>query len=154
DAIRWSAGLHVDGVPDNANPADVINLSMAGPGRSETLQRAVDEARARGVVVVAAAGNDGADARHGSPGGLDGVITVGALDESGARTSYSNFGPSLSLWAPGGDATGGILSTSFADGQFGYATLAGSSQAAAFVSGAASLLRGLDPSLTPEAVRA
>jgi serine protease len=151
DGIRWAAGLAVEGAPPNPTPADVINLSMTGEGRSQTLQRAIDDARAHGAVVVAAAGNDGVDARHHSPAGLDGVITVGALAEDGAQTRYSNFGPSLALWAPGGAIGGGVLSTG---PESSYATLAGSSQAAAFVAGAASLLRALRPSLSPDAVRA
>jgi serine protease len=153
DAIRWAAGLHVDGAPDNLTPAGVINLSFGGAGRSATLQAAVNDARARGVVVVAAAGNDAMDARNDSPAGLDGVIAVGALGPDGQRAGYSNFGPTISLMAPGGlpGGSSGVLSTL---GDAGYAYYAGTSQAAAFVSAAASLVRSVAPSLAADRVRA
>ena len=153
DAIRWAAGLHVDRVPDNLTPAGVINLSFGGAGRSATLQSAVDEAVARGVVVVAAAGNSNMDARNDSPAGLDGVITVGAVGPDGQRADYSNFGPTLSMMGPGGlpGDTGGVLSTL---GDAGYGYYAGTSQATAFVSATASLVRAVAPSLAPARVRA
>ena len=56
-AVRWAAGLPVAGVPDNPNPARVINLSLGGEFQSRLLEQALAEVRARGVVVVAAAGN-------------------------------------------------------------------------------------------------
>jgi serine protease len=162
DAIRWAAGLHVDGVPDNAHPADVINLSFGGEGKSETLQRAVDAAVARGAVVVAAAGNRAVDARNDAPGGLDGVIAVGGVDPRGRLTAYSNFGPAVALVAPGGvldsDPSGhaeGVLSTLELPGSgFTYAYYAGTSQAAAFVSATVALMKSVAPSLTPAAARA
>ena len=85
DAIRWTAGLHVDGVPDNLTPADVINLSFDGRGRSRAMQEAVDDAIAHGAAVVAAAGNEGADSGDDVPAGLNGVITVGAVNDGSAR---------------------------------------------------------------------
>ena len=82
DAIRWAAGIHVDGAPDNAHPADVINMSFGGDGFSQTMQDAIHDAIAAGSIVVAAAGNLAIDAKGDSPAGLDGVITVGAIDSS------------------------------------------------------------------------
>ena len=64
DAIRWAAGLHVDGVPDNPHPADVINMSFGGSGFSQTMQDAVNDAVGAGAIIVAAAGNLG-DRRQG-----------------------------------------------------------------------------------------
>ena len=62
DALRWAAGLRVSGVPDNAHPARVINLSLGGDGPCSTLEQdAIDEVNARGGVVVAAAGNGSGD---------------------------------------------------------------------------------------------
>jgi serine protease len=161
DAIRWAAGLHVDGVPDNPTPAAVINLSFDGQGKSNTMQEAVDDAIANGATVVAAAGNRAGDAASGSPGGLAGVISVGAIDRTGQRASYSDWGPAVALMAPGGspnpDANGqpgGILSTlSSPASQWTYAYYAGTSQAAPFVAGTVSLMKALVPELSPEQAR-
>jgi len=161
DAIRWAAGLHVDNVPDNATPADVINLSFDGRGRSLAMQEAVDEALARGVAVVAAAGNDAADSGDDVPAGLAGVITVGAVDSSRRRAAYSNFGPTVTLLAPGGsydsDGAGrseGILSTLFAAPMgWTYVDYAGTSQAAPYVAGTISLMKSVYAPLTPRRAR-
>jgi serine protease len=155
-AIRWAAGLHVDGVPDNPTPAAVINMSFGGAGYSQTMQDAVHAAVDAGAVVVAAAGNLSVDAKDDSPAGLDGVITVGAVDPTGTIAAYSNFGDVVALMAPGGSPardpmTGqpeGVLSTiELADSGFTYTYLAGTSQAAPFVSAAVSLMKGLAPQL-------
>jgi serine protease len=160
DAIRWASGLHVDGVPDNATPADVINLSFDGVGLSHTLQEAVDDARGRGAILVAAAGNRSADARQDAPAGLDGVIAVGAVDRTGAHASYSNFGPAVALWAPGGtyddsaSATNGIVSTLFRPpAAWTYGVYTGTSQAAPYVAGAIALMKANDPSLSADRAR-
>jgi serine protease len=154
DAIRWAAGLHVDGVPENAHPADVINLSFGGSGRSQALQEAVNDAVERGAIVVAAAGNFSRDARNDSPAGLDHVIAVGAVDASGGPAPYSNFGPVVALSAPGGEPSDGVLSTLEGPSGYSYAAYAGTSQAAAFVSATAALMRAIDPTLSPGAARA
>ena len=156
DAIRWAAGLHVDGVPDNQHPADVINMSFGGAGYSQSMQDAIHDAIAAGSIVVAAAGNLAVDAKGDSPAGLDGVITVGAVDTTGQIASYSNYGSVVSLMAPGGSpqhdpATGaplGVLSTIELIGSgFTYTYYAGTSQATPFVTGAVSLMRAVRPHL-------
>jgi serine protease len=148
DAIRWAAGLHVDGVPDNANPAQVINMSFGAPGGSGLLQSAIDDVDALGVIVVSAAGNDGGDTAMYAPAGLNHVIAVGASDATGGITFYSNRGPRLDLLAPGGDLTvdSGIVSTMFdeTDG-FTYVALNGTSQASPHVAGVAALMKAIDP---------
>ncbi|MGZ3429907.1 MAG: S8 family serine peptidase, partial [Polyangia bacterium] len=157
DAIRWAAGLHVDGAPDNPYPADVINMSFGGAGFSQSMQDAIHDAVAAGAVVVAAAGNLGIDAKGDSPAGLDGVITVGAVDMTGTIASYSNYGEVVALMAPGGSPlrdpdTGaplGVLSTIELVGSgFTYTYYAGTSQAAPFVSGTVALMRGVHPHLS------
>jgi hypothetical protein len=165
DAVRWAAGLQVGELPRPARPADVLNLSFGGPVLSFTLQRAVQQAIAAGALVIVAAGNGGQDARSYSPGGLDDVISVGAVGRAGRRTPYSNFGPRIDLLAPGGDAdlteetdggpqVDGILSTyrdqglrDNPDDRASYDVLSGTSQAAPHVAGAAALARALAPGL-------
>jgi subtilisin family serine protease len=166
EAVRWASGLPVGKLPPAERPADVLNLSFGGPTVSFTLQRAIDQALSRGVLVVVAAGNGGADARTYSPGGLDSVISVGASSKSGQRADYSNHGPRVDLLAPGGDGSisdngdgtslpEGILSTYRDEGHFdnpagpgfSYYPLTGTSQAAPHVAAAASLARALWPAL-------
>lgn len=141
DAVRWSAGLAVSGVPNNANPAAIINLSLGGSGRcsdSPALQAALNDALGKGAIVTVAAGNGGVDANTFTPASCSGVITVGATTRAGNRASYSNFGPRIDLMAPGGEAGDGILSTI---NNNGYGQLAGTSQAAPQVAGVIALMK-------------
>ncbi len=89
-----------------AHGAKVINMSLGGPGDNEVLHDAVKRAAAKGVVIVAAAGNDGSNELH-YPSAYPEVISVGATDAAGALTSFSQYGDSVDVAAPGWD----ILST-------------------------------------------
>ncbi|HEX6459580.1 MAG TPA: S8 family serine peptidase [Thermoleophilaceae bacterium] len=132
-----------------AHGADVINLSLGGSvptsglGIPDAIGAAVQRAVNAGVVVVAAAGNDGLPfCENNSMAGK--VLCVGAVDKRGNRSFYSSFGSGLSLVAPGGSDIPGtdedVLST-WNDG--GYQELAGTSQATPHVSGVAALLVSL-----------
>ncbi len=167
DALRWTGGAKLGTIPVVSRRVDVVNLSFGGPGISFTLQRAIDEIIAQGVLVVAAAGNGGTDATSYSPGGLDHVITVGAADEKGRRAVYSNYGPRVDVLAPGGGLSeldyeadlglvppDGIVSTYRDEGTaepthapFTYSPLTGTSQAAPHMAGAATLAKSVLPSL-------
>lgn len=157
DGIVWSAGGAVSGVPTNATPARVINMSMGGAGACDTTtQNAILAARNRGAVVVVSAGNEGSDAGQFSPSSCTGVIAVAATGKSGARASYSNYGAVVSIAAPGGDGSEGILSTwntgLSAPGSDTYAGAMGTSMAAPHVSGVVALMLSRNPSLTPDKV--
>lgn len=173
DAIVWASGGHVDGVPDNLHPAQVINMSLGGFGAcaDSPLGDAIAVALARGTSVVVAAGNDSDDAASYAPASCPGVITVGATGITGKEAFYSNFGKTVTVAAPGG---GIYLDDDPANGQtvdngfiwslsnFGattpttpaYAGLAGTSQATPHVAAAVAMVQaglvtaGLDP-LTP-----
>ncbi|MCU1277013.1 MAG: peptidase, partial [bacterium] len=143
--------------PDNQHPADVINMSFGGAGFSQSMQDAIHAAIGAGSIVVAAAGNLGVDAKGDSPAGLDGVITVGAVDPTGTIASYSNYGDVVALMAPGGSPlrdpmTGtpqGVLSTIELIGSgFTYTYYAGTSQATPFVTGTVALMRAVNPRLS------
>ncbi|MGK9630566.1 S8 family serine peptidase, partial [Salmonella enterica subsp. enterica] len=76
DAMLWSAGLDVPGVPRNPNPADVINLSLGSPTSCSSFeQTVVDRVNAAGTLVVAAAGNSGGSVD--SPANCNNVLSVG-----------------------------------------------------------------------------
>lgn len=110
DAIIWASGGQVAGVPNNPSPAEVINLSLGSPGTCTSdpaTQDAINQALARGVVVVAAAGNSNLNASQFSPASCSGVITVGATGIEGSKAYYSNYGSAVTLSAPGGSATSG-----------------------------------------------
>ncbi|HFD80972.1 MAG TPA: peptidase [Gammaproteobacteria bacterium] len=156
-AIRWAAGLPVAGAPSNPTPADVINLSLSGTGScSAEEQAAIDDAYNAGALVVVAAGNEGVDVTNISPANCDHVVAVGAIARDGSRAPYSNVGAAVDLSAPGGDGSnsdaGGVL-TLWKQGTVtpatSYASIAGTSFAAAQVSAAAALMRAVDPSLPP-----
>ncbi|MFB7668932.1 S8 family serine peptidase [Kitasatospora sp. NPDC056138] len=140
--------------------------------------RAVGYAQRQGAVVVASAGNDGQDLaaartdqrspndrtsgpaqdRHlGTecirlPGELPGVLAVGAVDRSGMPTAYSNYGRDrISLTAPGGDPDGGVIGAIVSDWPGGqYAALAGTSMAAAHVTGAVAVVAAEHPDWSPD----
>lgn len=163
DAIRWAAGLPVPGVPNNPTPAKVINMSLGGEGpcsESPATQSAINDAVARGVTVVVAAGNEASDAAGFMPASCNSVITVAASDRRGRlATRYSNFGARIDIMAPGGDVRqdsdgdgnpDGVLS--MVDG--GYAFYNGTSMAAPHAAGVAAMLLAQDGTLTPAAVLA
>ncbi len=161
DGIIWASGGSVSGAPTNNNPADVINMSLGGGGScSSVTQTAINTARANGTVVVVAAGNDNSNASGFTPSSCNGVINVAANDRQGNRASYSNFGASIDVTAPGGEtnptAANGIASTLNAGTQTvaaeNYVYFQGTSMASPHVAGTAALLIQADPTLTPDEV--
>jgi subtilisin family serine protease len=135
-----------------AHGARIVNVSLSGPRQGADIVAALDEARAAGVVVVAAAGNTGADldVTPAYPAALDepNLVTVTASDRRGALAPRASFGrTAVDLSAPGQD----ILSTARGGG---YELRSGTSTAAAQVSGALALLAGARPGLGGEAMRA
>ena len=168
DAIRWSAGIAVTGAPANANPAQVLNLSLGSPGPcGAEEQAAIDDALATGRVraIVTAAGNEGGDSTVVAPGNCADVITVTATDRSGSRAPYASTGANVTVAAPGGffpmgatSGANGILSlfntgttTPVADS---FAFAAGTSEAAAHVSGVVALMLSVNPGLSAADVQA
>jgi serine protease len=157
DAILWAVGSTVSGLPMNTTPARVINLSLGGSGACDTTtQNAINTARAKGAVVVVAAGNDNATAANSSPANCSGVIAVAATGKGGGKASYSNFGSNVALAAPGGDSGAGIVSTLNAGttgpGADSYASYMGTSMATPVVSGVAALVIAANKNLTPDQI--
>lgn len=161
DAIIWTSGGTVGGVPANANPARVINMSLGGSGAcGATTQNAVNSARSRGTAVIVAAGNSNANAGNFTPANCSGVITVASTNRSGGKSYFSNFGAVVDVAAPGGDmrvsASNGILSTlnsgTTSPGADSYAFYQGTSMATPHVVGVAALMLAVNGSLTPDQI--
>jgi serine protease len=163
DAIEWASGGHVDGVPDNTHPAQVISMSLGGSGictASDATGSAIADAIGRGTTVVVATGNSNGDAAYYSPASCPGVISVSAVGITGKRAFYSNYGDSVTIAAPGGgiyanDASSGTQAYagfvwSTANGgasvpeedNYIYLGMAGTSQATPHVSGTVAMIIG------------
>ena len=155
DAITWASGGKVNGAPANKNPAQILNLSVGGARVCPRFyQKAINAAVERGSIVVAAAGNNNEDARNAAPASCENVITVGATTSTGTRSSFSNYGDTVEISAPGGDSgknSPKILSTTdesqTAPRSIGYSDMVGTSQAAPHVSGTIALMLAADPDL-------
>ncbi len=166
DGMRWAAGLTVlddqqRPVPANPNPARIVSISFGGSAACNPVyQEAIDELRAHGVLVVAAAGNEsGALTR---PASCSGVLGVVALNRDGFKSTYSNFGAAAAIATVGGDprlvgrwglplGDDGLLTTSNtgaqAPGSPGYAREFGTSFAAPVAAGVAALMLAVNPQL-------
>lgn len=162
DGIIWASGGTVAGVPANANPAKVINMSLGGSGAcNSTTQAAINSARSRGSVIVVASGNDNSNANNFNPGNCAGVVNVAATNRSGGRAYYSNYGTSIDVAAPGGamnsaNDPNGVLSTyntgTTTPGSDSYGYSQGTSMAAPHVAGVAALIAQKKPGATPDEI--
>lgn len=142
DGSGWMADV-IDGIVWAAdNGADVINMSLGGPD-ADFSAPAVAYAQSKGVVVVAAAGNEGSG-EASYPAALPGVLSVAAVEESGSVANYSNWGSTIDIAAPGSH----IVSTV----PGGYESMSGTSMAAPHVAAVAALVRARAPGADVAAV--
>ncbi|MGW6449681.1 S8 family peptidase [Lentzea sp. NPDC055074] len=134
-----------------ANPARkpaVANMSLGG-GANQTVDDAVARSIAAGVTYGLAAGNDnGGNACNTSPARTPEAITVGSTDRTDSRSSFSNLGTCLDIFAPGRDITSAWLTNDEATN-----TISGTSMATPHVVGAAAVYLGSSPTATPQQVR-
>lgn len=165
-AMRWAAGLQVAGVPANPTPARVINLSLGAAGNcSPAYQAAVDEITAKGVLIVAAAGNS-AGGPVSEPANCRGVVGVLALRHVGSKVGFSDLGAEIGIAAPGGNCVNtapntpclypivsatnsgsqGPVASTWTDS---FDVTLGTSFASPLVAGVAGLMVSQQPGLTP-----
>ncbi|XP_022111297.1 uncharacterized protein LOC110990554 [Acanthaster planci] len=123
----------LDHVKANANKPAVVSMSLGG-SRSTSLDNAVNSVISAGISVVVAAGNDNANACNTSPARVDKAVTVGSSDKYDRRSSFSNYGSCVDIFAPGSSIPSAYYTSNSAT-----KTLSGTSMACPHVSGIAAL---------------
>jgi subtilisin family serine protease len=140
--LDWIAANHPKGTPG------VVNMSIGG-GANSSLNAAVERLNALGILNVVAAGNDNNDACLYSPASAVSAITVGSSDSRDARSSFSNYGNCVDVFAPGS-----YITSARASDPNGSAQMSGTSMATPHVAGLAALYLGQNPGATNTQVTA
>ena len=151
-ALQWVRAHHRSGVAAVVNLSFGVDLGDDGTSIDREVQALIDE----GVVVTVAAGNGDAagrpfDACKIAPGDVPDALTVGAIGSADLVSYYSNNGPCVDLYAPGGDRTSG-LESAWKDSDTHYEFDVGTSMASPLVAGYAALLAQQQPGLCASSI--
>ena len=162
--VRYAAGLVNDSGSTPAQRADIINLSLGGASGSQAEQNVYTQARNKGVIIIAAAGNNSTSSLF-YPASYDGVVSVSAVDMNSDLAPYSNFGTAIDVAAPGGDTSKDVNGDGYSDGvlstcgddttgsiQLVYKFYQGTSMASPHVAGVLALMKAVYPALTADQV--
>jgi len=137
--ISWSIAAEQWVLSTGPKPA-VVSMSLSGPGNWVAEETSINALVAAGVTVVVAAGNQNSDASGYNPGWIDSAITVGSYASGGARSSFSNYGSKVDVWAPGSSIKSTGVSSDTAT-----SWMSGTSMACPHVSGLAAIMYELNP---------
>jgi serine protease len=164
--LYWAMGKDIPGVPHNNYPAKVATMSFNYPsyvGCQPSLQEALDAFIQNNGIITVSAGNDNVPASNNPPRSCNNVMVVAATQINGYRANYSNYGPRVTIAAPGGEQVNGnpcdangILSTVSAGTgcqNSGFSFYEGTSMATPHVAGIAGLIYALNPYLSSQEVK-
>ncbi|MBR5407829.1 MAG: S8 family serine peptidase [Lachnospiraceae bacterium] len=161
--IRYVSGYDDYGNKIHERRADIINMSLGGPGYTTDFQQVIYEAREAGVTVVAAAGNEYTNTHH-YPAAYDGVIAVAALYPNSEKTGFSNYGDFVDIAAPGwiiwsthnGASSSSPITNVYADTgtHSEYCSMNGTSQATPIIAGACALYMSAVGHVSPSEMEA
>ncbi len=160
--IRYAAGLSNASGTLPQKRAHIINTSLGGPGYNQTLLDAVRAARDQGVIILAAAGNSNTSTFF-YPAAYQAVVAVSAVDASGQKAPYSNYGDWIDVAAPGGNVSVDLTGDGYPDGvlstlanqyrgaitSYNYVFYQGTSMACPHMAGVVALMLAVNPEMTP-----